>query len=81
VVWHRIIDNWPTAENLILGIALATIAYTGIETISQMAEETKHPEKRVPRALILMIAAVLVMFAGISLVSLSAMTPAELASE
>ena len=81
VVWHRIIDNWPSPENLVLGIALATIAYTGIETMSQMAEETKRPEKRVPEALILMIVAVLVIFAGISLVSLSAMTPQELASE
>jgi len=81
VVWHRIIDNWPTTENLVLGIALATIAYTGIETMSQMAEETKQPGKRVPQALMLMIAAVLVIFAGISLVSLSAMTPGELASE
>jgi len=81
VVWHRIIDNWPTAENLVLGIALATIAYTGIETMSQMAEETRQPEKRVPAALILMIITVLVIFAGISLVSLSAMSPQELASE
>jgi len=81
VVWHRIIDNWPTAENLILGIALATIAYTGIETMSQMAEETRQPERRVPQALVLMIVAVLVIFAGISVVSLSAMTPEQLASE
>ncbi len=81
LVWNRITDNWPTAENLILGIALATIAYTGIETMSQMAEETKQPEKRVPQALILMIITVLVLFAGISLVSLSAMTPQQLASE
>jgi APA family basic amino acid/polyamine antiporter len=81
VLFHRIIDNWPTAENLVFGIALASIAYTGIETMSQMAEETKQPEKRVPRALIMMIVAVLVIFAGISLVSLSAMTPQELASD
>ena len=81
VVWHRIIDTWPTAENLVLGIALATIAYTGIETMSQMAEETRQPERRVPQALVLMIVAVLVLFAGISLVSLSAMTPEQLASE
>jgi APA family basic amino acid/polyamine antiporter len=73
--------NWPTPSNLILGIALASIAYTGIETMSQMAEETRQPEKRVPKALIMMIVTVLVMFAGISLVSLSAMTPQELASE
>lgn len=81
VVFHRIIDNWPTLNNLILGIALASIAYTGIETMSQMAEETKQPEKRVPKALIMMIVTVLVIFAGISLVSLSAMTPQELATE
>ena len=80
-LFHRIIDNWPTTENLILGIALATIAYTGIETMSQMAEETKQPEKKVPRALFMMIVTVLVIFAGISLVSLSAMTPQELASD
>ena len=70
VLFNRIIDNWPSTENLIFGIALASIAYTGIETMSQMAEETKQPEKRVPRALIMMIVAVLVIFAGISLVSL-----------
>jgi len=81
VVFHRIVDNWPTVDNLVLGIALASIAYTGIETMSQMAEETKQPEKKVPRALIMMIVTVLVIFAGISLVSLSAMTPQELASD
>jgi APA family basic amino acid/polyamine antiporter len=78
---HRIFDNWPAPENLIIGIALAAIAYTGIETMSQMAEETRQPEKKVPRALVMMIIAVLVIFAGISLVSLSAMSPQELASE
>lgn len=81
LIFQRMVNNWPTVDNLILGIALATIAYTGIETMSQMAEETRQPEKRVPQALILMIVAVLVIFAGISLVSLSAMTPQELASE
>jgi len=81
VLVHRIIANWPTFDNLILGIALASIAYTGIETMSQMAEETRQPEKRVPKSLVMMIVTVLVVFAGISLVSLSAMTPQELASE
>jgi APA family basic amino acid/polyamine antiporter len=81
VIFHRIIDNWPSTGNLIFGIALASIAYTGIETMSQMAEETRKPERKVPRALVMMIVAVLVIFAGISLVSLSAMTPQELATE
>ncbi len=81
MLWHRIITYWPTTDNLIIGIALASIAYTGIETMSQMAEETRRPERRVPRALVMMIVTVLVIFAGISLVSLSAMSPQELASE
>ena len=80
-LWNSMVSNWPSGENLVLGIALATIAYTGIETMSQMAEETKRPETSVPRAMIMMIVAVLVIFAGISLVSLSAMTPQELATE
>jgi len=81
VLISRIFDHWPSTSNLILGIALASIAYTGIETMSQMAEETRQPERRVPKALVLMIVTVLVIFAGISLVSLMAMTPQELASE
>ncbi|MDD5127560.1 MAG: APC family permease [Dehalococcoidales bacterium] len=81
VLVHRIFDNWPSTENLVLGIALASIAYTGVETASQMSEETRQPEKRIPRALFLMIITVLVLFAGISLISLSAMPPQELASE
>ena len=43
-----------------------------------MAEETRFPEKRVPAAIILMIFAVLAIFAGVSLVSFLAMTPQEL---
>jgi basic amino acid/polyamine antiporter, APA family len=78
VLLHRIIDNWPSMEHFVLGIALASIAYTGIETASQMAEETRLPEKRVPKAIIMMIFAVLAIFAGISLVSFIAMSPQEL---
>jgi APA family basic amino acid/polyamine antiporter len=81
LMFHRIIDNWPTPEKLVLGIALASIAYTGIETASQMAEETRLAEKRVPRAIILMIFAVLAIFAGISLVSFLAMSPQQLGTE
>ncbi len=80
VLVHNIKFYWPGWENLVLGVALAAIAYTGVETMSQMAEETKRPAKRVPRALILMIITVLVLFSGVSTVGLSAMTPQELVS-
>lgn len=67
--------NWPTTSNLILGIAIAALCFTGVESVSQLAEETRQPSKRIPRAYIMMIVVVLVLFAGISLVALSAMTP------
>jgi len=67
--------NWPTTQNLVFGIAIAALCFTGVETVSQLAEETRQAEKRVPKAYVLMIVAVLVLFAGISIVALSAMTP------
>jgi len=73
--------NWPSTQNLILGIAIAALCFTGVETVSQLAEETRQPERRIPQAYILMIVAVLVLFAGISVVALSAMTPHELVNE
>jgi basic amino acid/polyamine antiporter, APA family len=67
--------NFPTASALVLGIALAALCFTGVESVAQQGEETRHPEKSMPRAYIIMIAAVLILFAGISVVALSAMTP------
>jgi APA family basic amino acid/polyamine antiporter len=67
--------NWPSTPNLIMGIALAALCFTGVETVSQHGEETRHPEKRMPQAYVLMIIVVLILFAGISIVALSAMTP------
>lgn len=70
--------NWPSTQNLIFGIAIAALCFTGVETVSQLAEETRRPAQRIPQAYVLMIVAVLVLFAGISIVALSAMTPQEL---
>jgi APA family basic amino acid/polyamine antiporter len=67
--------NWPSTQNLIFGIALAALCFTGVESVSQHGEETRQPEKRMPQAYVLMIVAVLILFAGISIVALSAMTP------
>jgi len=80
VFWERITGYWPSTPNLIFGVAIAAIAFTGLETVSQMAEETKRPQVRAPRALVLMTIVVLVIFAGISVSAFSAMTPAELGS-
>jgi len=67
--------NWPSTGNLVFGIALAALAFTGVETVSQLAQESRRPTEQVPKAYIMMIVVVLVLFAGISIVALSAMTP------
>ena len=72
---------WPNPAALVFGIALAALAFTGVETVSQMAEETRHPQTRTPRALMLMTVTVLVIFAGVSIVALAAMPLDELTGE
>lgn len=67
--------NVPSPEGFVLGIALAALCFTGVETVSQLAEETRRPALRIPRTYVLMIVVVLVLFAGISIVALTAMTP------
>lgn len=71
--------NVPSTRNFILGIALAALCFTGVETVSQLAEETKRPTQRIPRAYVLMIFAVLIILVGISVVALGSMTPQLLA--
>src|SRR4051794_2667914 len=75
---HILVDNIhlgvaPTWSKFALGIAVGMIAYTGIETISNMSEEAKDASKTVPRAAGLVVAAVLGLYLLIPIVALSAM--------
>jgi APA family basic amino acid/polyamine antiporter len=63
----------PTWKELIFALSLAMLAYTGIETVSNMAEEARDPGRQVPRAVNLVVLAVLLVYAGISVVALSAL--------
>jgi APA family basic amino acid/polyamine antiporter len=63
----------PTWSRLIFALSVAMVAYTGIETVSNMAEEAKDPGTQVPRAVNLVVIAVLGVYAGISVVALSAL--------
>ena len=63
----------PSWSDFALGIAVGMIAYTGIETISNMSEEAKDASRTVPRAAGLVVAAVLGLYLMIPIVALSAM--------
>jgi len=63
----------PSWSDFALGIAVAMIAYTGIETISNMAEEAKDAARTIPRSVGFVVAAVLGLYLLIPVVALSAM--------
>ncbi len=63
----------PTWSDFALGIALGMIAYTGIETISNMSEEAIDPQRSIPRGAGLTVITVVTLYALLPIVALSAM--------
>jgi APA family basic amino acid/polyamine antiporter len=61
----------PSWGNFLYGLSLAMVSYIGIESISQAAEETKHPAKVIPTATKATIVAVLVVAITLSLLSVT----------
>jgi basic amino acid/polyamine antiporter, APA family len=67
----------PTWGDFALGIAVGMIAYTGIETLSNMSEEARDASRTVPAAVGWVIFAVLSLYLLIPMVALSAMPVTE----
>lgn len=63
----------PTWSDFLVAIPVGMIAYTGIETISNMAEEAKDPGVTVPRAINRVVIAVFAIYAILPAVALSAL--------
>ncbi len=63
----------PTWKDFIIAIPVAMIAYTGIETISNMAEEAKDEATTIPRAINRVVVAVFAIYALLPAVALSAL--------
>ena len=63
----------PSYSQLIFAISISMLAYTGIETVSNMAEEAHDPGEQVPKAVNMVLIAVLGIYAGISVIALSAL--------
>ncbi len=72
---------WPEPRQLIFAVAIAMVAYVGLESAAQMAEETKIPTRTLPRALFWSVLTVIFMFAALPIVALCAMPPMELVTE
>ena len=63
----------PTWGNFALAIPVAMIAYTGIETVSNLAEEARDPTRSIPASIRLVAVAVFAIYFTLPLVALSAL--------
>jgi basic amino acid/polyamine antiporter, APA family len=63
----------PTWANFFLAIPIAMIAYTGIETVSNLAEEARDPPRDIPRSISWVAVAVFAIYFTLPLIALSAL--------
>jgi basic amino acid/polyamine antiporter, APA family len=70
------IGTSPSWHQIAFALPLAMLAYTGLETVANLAEETREPGRDLPRSLFSGIGLVVVIYVAIGLVGLSAF-PAE----
>jgi APA family basic amino acid/polyamine antiporter len=75
---ETLVDNvhWgiaPTWSSLAVSIPVAMLAYTGVETVSNLAEEARDPVRSVPNAYKLVAGAVFAIYFTLPLVALSAL--------
>src|SRR3989440_6065303 len=63
----------PSYRELLFALSISMVAYTWIETVSNMAEEARDPDTDVPRTVNYVLFAVLGIFAGISIISIVAL--------
>src|SRR3954471_23121569 len=67
----------PSWREVVFALSISMVAYTGIETVSNMAEEARDPGTDVPRTVNYVLIAVLGIFAGISIISIVALPVTE----
>lgn len=65
-LWH----GNPSTQNFLYAVTLAMSSFIGIESIAQAAEETKRPDRTIPRATKMSIVAVLAFAVGLAFISL-----------
>ena len=70
------LGDTPTWHSIAFALPLAMLAYTGLETVANLAEETRRPGRDLPRSLFSAIGLVVLLYGAIAVVGLSAF-PAE----
>jgi APA family basic amino acid/polyamine antiporter len=71
----------PTWSSFFLSIPVAMLAYTGIETVSNLSEEARDPLRTIPRSVLFVAIAVFAIYFTLPWVALSAMPVEHVAGE
>jgi basic amino acid/polyamine antiporter, APA family len=66
------IGTHPSWHQILFALPLAMLAYTGLETVANLAEEAREPGRDLPRSLFSGIGLVVLIYVAIALVALSA---------
>jgi APA family basic amino acid/polyamine antiporter len=66
------VGTTPTWHELAFALPLAMLAYTGLETVANLAEEARRPGRDLPRGLFSAIGVVVAVYTAIAVVGLSA---------
>ena len=70
IVAHQLAFNRPTLSQFAFGSSLAIIAFVGLETISQVAQETRRPATIIPRTSIGLVISVLLFAMAFSILAI-----------
>src|SRR6184192_4941255 len=70
IVANQMLYNRPTLSQFAFGSSLAIIAFVGLETISQVAQETRRPATIIPRTSIGLVISVLLFAMAFSLLAI-----------
>ena len=65
------LGNAPTWHSLVFALPLAMLAYTGLETVANLAEEARRPGVDLPRSLFVAIGTIVTVYVAIAIVALS----------
>src|SRR3989454_4948378 len=79
IVANQMLYNRPTLSQFAFGSSLAIIAFVGLETISQVAQETRRPATIIPRTSIGLVISVLLFAMAFSILAVGLVKPTDFA--
>ena len=77
LVVHQFFYNRPSLSQFAFGSSLAIIAFVGLETISQVAQETRRPATIIPRTSIGLVLSVLLFAMAFSILAMGMVNPSD----